>query len=368
MNRFSKVFLLLIVVLNMFACANQEKAINRKVKILEEEAGLAIKTQNYALAEEKLEAILELSPDQEHIKNNLAVLSAQYLNKQEKAIRIWEEILEKNPRNAAYYNNIAGLYWQMGQLDKALKTYQDATKHHPTYHMPYYNMAQIYLEQKDFPSAEKAAAKGYGVANTDTRMIYVYARTLLYNDKFAESTRILQEARNRNPKTPMVNLMLSRMYLSVDKYDEAQTILDETLGENPTNPLVLAELVEVHLQKKTPQPEIDKIMAQITAADAKSFDPWFRKLFTARKHLVDGRFDGVQEELNALEGKIPSDFSELKYFEGLRLWAMAEAQTHADAKADTSELRSKAFYLNPERIPYPDKGIGSDSEEDENEE
>jgi len=333
----------------LFGCVNKEKAINRKVKILEEEAGLALKTKNYTLAEEKLEAILKITPDSEYIKNNLAVLCAQYSNKPEKAIKLWQEIIEKDPKNAAYYNNIAGLYWQKGESDKALEYYRNATKYHPSYHMPYFNMAQIYLEKADYIAAEKAAAKGFEFAKTDSRMLKIYAKTLLFNNKRDRSRVVLEEAYNRSPKVLLVNLDYSRILLGVHEYKKAAEVINASLGEYPMNPILLAELVEVELARKTDKAEVDKIFQQITASEAKIFEPWLKEFYTIRAKLKNEQNQELLNKLNKLAGKIPPAFG---YYEGLRLWETAKLMKELDASANVTEIMRRAFFLCPERVPF----------------
>ena len=57
--KYSRWFLLVFTVLICLAgCVSKEKAIERRVRILEEEASLALKTQNFTLAEQKMQEIL----------------------------------------------------------------------------------------------------------------------------------------------------------------------------------------------------------------------------------------------------------------------------------------------------------------------
>ncbi|MCD4655781.1 tetratricopeptide repeat protein [bacterium] len=350
MKKYKFGLIVLVVATVMFGCVNKEKAINRKIKILEEEAGLALKTKNYDLVENKLEAILALKPEADYVKNNLAVICAQYSNKPDKAIQLWLEIIEADPKNAAYYNNIAGLYWKKNEYDKALEFYRKSTEYHPTYHMPYFNMAQIYIAKVDYVKAEIAATKGYEFAKTDSRMILVYAKTLLFNGKRDQALKVLTDARNNSPKVLIVNLDLARVLLGNGETQKAAKILNESLGEYPLNGILLAELIEVELLKKSEKTEIDKLFQQITASEARIFDPWLNDLFNSRKQLMNGHTEEALQALKKLAGKIPESFA---YYEGLRLWEVSNAMKAIDGSSEVTEILNEAFVRCPERVPYP---------------
>ncbi|MBN1295609.1 tetratricopeptide repeat protein [bacterium] len=352
-----KTVCLLVIVVGLSilsGCVNKEKAISRKIKILEEEAGLAIKTSNYTLAEEKFKAILALRPELEHVKNNLAILYAEFIGKPEEAIRLWEELLKINPHNAAYFNNLAGLYWRRQAYDKAIEYYREATKYHTSYHMPYFNMAQIYLELKDIENAEKMAGQGYQFAQQDARMQSVYSRTLLMNGKRAQGLAILRAANDQIPGVLLTNLNMARILLGGGDFVAAETIIDGILAEYPQNDLLIAELAEIKLAENAPSSEIDQLIQQLDASSIKLFESWYRKLVDARVMLKAGKSDDAKRMLLDLEGKIPA---ELIYFEGLRLAALAEATQVLDTGADVTEWIDRAFWMCPERIARPGGGV-----------
>jgi tetratricopeptide (TPR) repeat protein len=341
-------------------CVDKEKAINRRVEILEEEASLAIQTQNYALAEKKFSAILDLKPDIEHINNNLAVLYAEYLNQPDKAVAIWEELLKEKPSNAAYYNNIAGIHWRSGELDKAIDNYQKAAQFHRSYHMPYYNMAQIYMEKHDWESAEKMAATGYNLAAGDLRMNIIYIKSLLLNGKRDQSKSLIQKAIERMPAGMQLELMLARILVGDGDYAEAETIIDKMLAQNPQNELYLAEKVELLAARGAETEEIEKIFMQIDAMKPSQLQPWLRQLYQARTEYAASNLENAKGILVDLERSIPVTF---QYFEGLRLQLMASVLRDQQKVEEAENLWNKAFYLAPERVlPFSENSLHNNGE------
>lgn len=350
MRNITRFCVILLAVTLLAGCVNKEKAINRKVKILEEEAGLAIKAQNYELAEQKLTAILELKPDAEHVQNNLAILYAQFRGQPRKAIELWEELIKINPKNAAYYNNLAGLYWSEQSYDKALEYYQESLKYHPAYHMPYYNMAQIYLDMKNTEMAEQMAVKGYELAKNDAKMNAVYAKVLLIVGKRDRALAITEALRSNYPNVLLNNLQISRILIGNGAYDQAETLLNQTLAEFPQNDLLLAEMVEMHIARGDAPEASDKLIQQLEVSPSRVFKTWYKLLFDARVALNAGNIEKAVELLNGLDGKIPK---EIYYFEGLRLLALSEAMEKEGNEDRAAALKREALWLAPERVVFP---------------
>lgn len=340
-------YILLISLFIFSGCVNKDKAVARRIWQLEKEASLALQTQNYSLAEKKFLAILDLKPDLEHVKNNLAILYAEYMNEPEKAIKIWEELLKEKPSNAAYHNNIAGVYWREGELDKAIETYQKSTEFHKSYHMPYYNMAQIYMQKEDWKMAEKMAETGYGFGSSDSHMNSVYIKTLLLNGKREESKAIIHQAADGTSLKRSLDLTLVRICIGDKNYSEATSLLDDILAKDPSNELYLAEKVDLLSAQDASFEEIEKIFLQMELKEQSPIVTWLKKLIQARKEYADSNLDNALALLVEMgEPKTP----DLSYFEGLRLQLMATVLRDQHKLTEAEELMKKAFFLAPERV------------------
>lgn len=336
--------ILLIGLFIFSGCINKDKATIRRIGQLEKEASLALQTQNYSLAEKKFLAILDLRPNLEHIKNNLAILYAEYVNEPDKAIIIWEELLKEKPSNAAYHNNIAGVYWREGELDKAIETYQKSTEFHKSYHMPYYNMAQIYMEKKDWKMVEEMAATGYDLAQSDIRMNQIYIKSLLLSGKREKCKEIIQKASADGSLRKALDLTLVRIYIGDKNYSEAASLIDALLMKDPSNELYLAEKVELLSAQNASIDEIEKVFLQMELIEQSQLLPWLKKLVQARKEYADSNLDNAMALLGEMEGL------DIAYFEGLRLQLMGTIFRDQHKNAEAEEFMKKAFFLAPERV------------------
>lgn len=66
------------------------------------------------------------------------------LNKREEAAQVFTQIIEKYPSLPEPYNNLAVLYAEQGQYDKARRVLEAALKTHPSYATAHANLANVY--------------------------------------------------------------------------------------------------------------------------------------------------------------------------------------------------------------------------------
>ncbi|HZV62821.1 MAG TPA: tetratricopeptide repeat protein [Methylophilaceae bacterium] len=87
-----------------------------------------------------------------YLKANPADVQAMFLkgvalselNKREEAVHTFTQIIEKYPSLPEPYNNLAVLYAEQGQYDKARRVLEAALKTHPSYATAHANLANVY--------------------------------------------------------------------------------------------------------------------------------------------------------------------------------------------------------------------------------
>jgi tetratricopeptide (TPR) repeat protein len=124
-----------------------------------------------------------------------AVMLAEQ-NRKEDAIKAFTEITEKFPALPEPYNNLAVLYADLGQLDKAKKSLESAIKTHPSYATAHENLGDIYA---------KMATEAYGKAlQLDKSNASAKSKLSLIKDLFSATAKPLQMANNKPTSTPSV--------------------------------------------------------------------------------------------------------------------------------------------------------------------
>ena len=97
----------------------------------------------------------------------------------EEAYRFLQRSLELDPYQQPIWNNLGQVYERLGQLDRAIRTYERALGNAPDDPTPYFNLGVLYLDRL----GQKDKAMGY-----------------------------LLKARDLNPLEPDIHYQLSRIY------------------------------------------------------------------------------------------------------------------------------------------------------------
>jgi tetratricopeptide (TPR) repeat protein len=125
-----------------------------------------------------------------------AVMLAEQ-NRKDDAIRAFTEITEKFPALPEPYNNLAVLFADQGQFDKAKKSLENAIKTHPSYATAHENLGDIYA---------KMATEAYGKAlQLDNTNASAQNKLALIKDLFSATNKPLQMASAKPTTTPAVN-------------------------------------------------------------------------------------------------------------------------------------------------------------------
>ena len=99
----------------------------------------------HAQALDKVNAYLAAKPKDVSGQFLKGVILAEE-NKSADAIKIFTSIIEKHPELPEPYNNLAVLYAEQGQYDKARQSLEKAIKTHPSYATAHENLGDIYAK------------------------------------------------------------------------------------------------------------------------------------------------------------------------------------------------------------------------------
>ncbi|WP_018987637.1 tetratricopeptide repeat protein [Methylophilus methylotrophus] len=142
MNATLKKYLLVLGVLlsqatfSHYALAGQVNVELREINQLSEQG-------NQAAALERVNAYLAANPKNAEAMFMRGVILVE-LGKRDDAIKSFTELTEKYPNLPEPYNNLAVLYADQGQYDKARKALESAIKTHPSYATAHENLGDIY--------------------------------------------------------------------------------------------------------------------------------------------------------------------------------------------------------------------------------
>ena len=202
---------------------------NSQLYLIEKE----IKAGNITIAESLCWEGLIKDPNNFLIKKALG-LCLLMQKKISGAIKIYEEILIKHSEDFDSNNNIAQLYFEIEELDKAKLHIDKAIKKNPESHLPYLTLSDLYVKLRDFNKAVDAIEKSIKIIGNKERyafihqLVFNYADALIALDKKDRAISFTKECFEISKDTTIFYFLMN---LKSDIYSrkEIDNFVDDTL-------------------------------------------------------------------------------------------------------------------------------------------
>ncbi|PKM37218.1 MAG: hypothetical protein CVV06_06980, partial [Gammaproteobacteria bacterium HGW-Gammaproteobacteria-10] len=203
-------------------------------KLPQSAAGKMLKADIY-LAQQQLDLALDynqkayiIEPDFKLFNNIIGLLVA--LEKNEEAIRLLHDELDKNPRNLTNHFKLASLYLNKKDYGKAESHYQTILKENPDNSVIQNNLAMVYYHQKN-PKALELAKKAYYGAPDSAAIADTYGIVLLQQGRNREALKVIGKAAELAPKSLEIQLNLAEAYRVNGNQKTAIAILEKIVDD-----------------------------------------------------------------------------------------------------------------------------------------
>ncbi len=139
----------------------------------------------------------------------------------DEALKIFKEVIEKNPKNTFAHNNLGQIYALMGEWDKALASYKTALEINPNFAMTLNNIGQIYKRRNELDLAETSFKKAiqnfknFGLAYGNLGEVY------LIQKKYDDAISNLGKAVEIIPANAMFHHLISQAYQAKNMTEKA---------------------------------------------------------------------------------------------------------------------------------------------------
>lgn len=158
-------------------------------------------------------------------------LSLSYLKKFEAAMKEVELALQKEPTNQEFMNQKGTLYRYMGDEDKALVYFEQATKMPNTFGEPFFWVAYVYHGKKDFT---KALTLYYVALDSVPQKNSYYLETLksigqleyTYTKDYLKSAKAYEQVLKLDPKDYEYYPKLIKAYNGAKQYTKADSVFN----------------------------------------------------------------------------------------------------------------------------------------------
>ncbi len=204
---------------------------DKQIQILLGRARLG--SHQFAQAVEILKDVVDDNPDMVEAQFYLGV-AYQQSGAPAEAEKIFAKLLdqtrgtseEDKANRLIFQQNLAAVYQDMGENDKAIALYEDIVKNHATPNPRlYFLLINAYRVARQFDKALSVGKQQYEKYPSDTSIALVYARSLADAGKTKEGAEILVKILQADPSNVDAYVNLSQIYLQGKRYSDAEKVL-----------------------------------------------------------------------------------------------------------------------------------------------
>jgi len=231
-----------------------------------------VRNGQQSIALERVNAYLKANPADAQAMFLKGVALSE-LNKREEAIQAFTQITEKYPNLPEPYNNLAVLYAQQGQYDKARRVLEAALKTHPSYATAHANLSNVYAYMAS-EAYDKALQMDKGKARASTSKLAMITDlsatgkpTMLAAKSPANETSIIKEVAKPAEALP----------------PEPVKLAEPTKPAEPVKPLVPEKPAAAEKAPIAQAPELEKIAQAPAMAEPEAKNPGNPKADTEKK-------------------------------------------------------------------------------------
>jgi tetratricopeptide (TPR) repeat protein len=178
------------------------------------------------------------------------------VNQEEEAFACYDEILRRSPDNSATFASVAMTWKKLGEEDRAVRCWEQALRLAPDRADWKLELADLYDEQENGERARELAAEALKSSDPSLRArarTWIYER-LVRDDRIEEEIARLREAVARNPYDDALSLTLVDILIREFEYELALELLDDVLRWRPKEELILRERAKLLVEMERWQP------------------------------------------------------------------------------------------------------------------
>jgi tetratricopeptide (TPR) repeat protein len=160
-----------------------------------EDANMLFKKSQYGPALDKVNTVLVKTPKDAQARFLKGLIFTQQ-NKPADAIGVFSALTNDYPELPEPYNNLAVLYANQGQYDKARQALEMAIRTHPSYATAHENLGDIYAKMAS-QAYDRALKLDHGNATTQTKLAMI-------QDLFGDTAKSVRTAADMGASSPAV--------------------------------------------------------------------------------------------------------------------------------------------------------------------
>lgn len=149
------------------------------------------------------------------------------------AIEAYEAALTHKPDAAEVVGELGTLYYKLGDYEKALSNYSQFEKLTEPSGYTYHKLGNCHFHLGAMAAAEKAYNEAKNLSPNDKNLAFNIG-LVAYNKKdFDTALKIWESQLEANPRDPVVQLALCKVYRSQENFEKAEAMMNEALKAFP---------------------------------------------------------------------------------------------------------------------------------------
>ncbi|GAB4239530.1 MAG: hypothetical protein Kow00109_14380 [Acidobacteriota bacterium] len=164
----------------------------------------------------------------------------------EEALRVFSQILEKDPQATFVYHSMGMAYARLGRHEEAVRTYRRAVESGQENGMLWFNLGTSLLHLQRWDEAEAAFRKALALDPAHFRAKTNLASLLLNRREFAEALRLCEEVLQVHPDYEVALFNAGVAAAGLGRLQVAVGYLERTLAVNPANQVARENLLRLY--------------------------------------------------------------------------------------------------------------------------
>lgn len=287
--------------------------------------------KNYLLASAELQKAIELDPEATNI-HNIIVRSYAAENKLDECLKICEEMLRSDRKNAVVLNMKAQALMLMGETETAQQIFTEVAKVSPDAAKSQMQLAIIDLRNENENKAIYRLKTAMKKNPNDPTITLLLAQIYFSQNNLLPALKYLNQSIDKGKlKTPASRRMLAQIRLAQRYYDLAAQEYESLLEDYPRNDFYCLRLASIYMQ----QGQVKKV---IQLLQSKNKTPQTHPAYTqiyAQIYLQQKRFDDAIKLIDT------SDNPSLKILKGNVLLFLKRYSQAVEAYEEARKLNTQ---------------------------
>ena len=204
-----------------------------KNKDLDIEATFALavqnhKSNNFQVAKDLYNQILEINPNHTDALNNLGSIYSK-LDDNQKAISCYEKVIKINPNHTDTLNNLGSIYSKLDDNQKAKDYYEKVIKINPNIIDTHYNLGIIFEKLLEHQKAINCFEKVIEINPNHTRALINLGNVKFKSDDIQNAKVFFEKAIEINPTNAYIHNNLGLVYNKMEEYQKAKACYQKAI-------------------------------------------------------------------------------------------------------------------------------------------